>query len=86
MKILSVKYGDPYSGISEASMCLLSPQQAVIQSRVHQVLYHVYVDFHNDTTSNFLISPALHTSSKLGMPVLLSLVQSRSGLCLFTCM
>ncbi|KAM3242731.1 hypothetical protein ACQJBY_054998 [Aegilops geniculata] len=41
MKILSVKYGDPYSGISEASLCLLSPQQAVIQSRVHQVLYHV---------------------------------------------
>ena len=36
--------------------------------------FQVYVDFHNNTTSNFLISPALHTSSKLGMPILLSLV------------
>ncbi|XP_073367761.1 uncharacterized protein [Aegilops tauschii subsp. strangulata] len=40
VKILFVKYGDPYSGISEASLCLLSHQQAVIQSLVHQVLYH----------------------------------------------
>ncbi|XP_045084251.1 uncharacterized protein [Aegilops tauschii subsp. strangulata] len=36
VKILFVKYGDPYSGISEASLCLLSHQQAVIQSLVHQ--------------------------------------------------
>nr|CDM83019.1 unnamed protein product [Triticum aestivum] len=31
----------------------------------------VYADFHNNTASNFLISLALHTRSKLGMPILL---------------